>query len=129
MPIHHAGLEMGGLIRTVLDGTVTDQELVDYYTTLVANWSGRRWLELVDGRHVDVRFTADGYARLMALFAARLDILRDGRVAMVAGNDVTYGMFRMWEMQREDLGYIVRVFRDMDEALGWITRDATGGKT
>jgi hypothetical protein len=39
---------------------------------------------------------------------------------MVASSDVTFGMFRMWEIQREGLGYQIQVFREFEPALAWL---------
>jgi hypothetical protein len=39
---------------------------------------------------------------------------------MVASTDVCYGMFRMWELRREDLDYSVSVFRDVAAARQWL---------
>jgi hypothetical protein len=64
--------------------------------------------------------TAEGLTRLAGVVEANLEMLRGGRVAMVATTDVTYGVFRMWELQREGLNYEVQVFRDLDLALTWL---------
>jgi hypothetical protein len=39
---------------------------------------------------------------------------------MVAHSDCTYGLFRMWELQRVEMGYEVRVFWQFDVAMAWI---------
>jgi hypothetical protein len=39
---------------------------------------------------------------------------------MLAVSDVCYGMFRMWEMRREELDYTVSVFRDPGAARAWL---------
>lgn len=68
-----------------------------------------------------MQLTRVGYQQLQKVLTEKYgDVLRGGRVAMVAANDATYGLFRMWELQREDLGYRVTVFRDRGAALAWL---------
>lgn len=64
--------------------------------------------------------TTAGMRDFQAFVAAHAERLKGGRVAMVAGTDLVYGMFRMWELRREGLGYGVRVFRNFDEARAWV---------
>jgi hypothetical protein len=41
--------------------------------------------------------------------------------AMVAKDDATFGLAKMFEMHRELAGEIrIRIFRNIDEALDWI---------
>lgn len=111
----------GGIVWTTLTGQVTDQELFDHYARLAQEEVPLPWREVVDGRQIGtMAITAAGQQRLSLLVAAHAEQLRGGRVAMVASNDATYGMFRMWELQREGLGYDVAVFRDVGEALEWL---------
>ena len=108
---------------TVMIGTVTDRELLSYYSQPVFAETTNVWRELVDGRQiVGMEISADGQRQLAAFVAAGAARIRGGRVAMVASDAVVYGMFRMWELQREGLGYEVSVFRDMDDARRWIAR-------
>jgi len=64
--------------------------------------------------------TAEGQQELAVLVGGLEDQLRGYRLAMVADSDLVFGMFRMWDMQRADLDYEVRVFRDYDDALAWL---------
>jgi hypothetical protein len=109
------------LIHTIAVGRVTDDELIAHYGNPAFSEPRAVWLELVDGRAItEMAVTADGQRRLETLAAAHLDRLRGGRVAMVASSDVAYGMFRMWQMRREGLGFEVQVFRDFDAARAWL---------
>jgi hypothetical protein len=111
------------LIYTYLAGRVTDAELLAYYTPLVAQHSSL-WRELVDGTQViEMALTAAGLRQLADIVEGHAEKLRGGRVAMVAISDVTYGMFRMWELRREALNYEVRVFRDLEQAWTWLWLD------
>lgn len=122
MPFETRSVEGEGVIRTVLSGRVTDEELLAYYQGPVFQGHTGRWVELVDAIGItDMALTAQGLWKLATFVGTRRDILDGGKVAMVAGSDASYGMFRMWEMQREAMPYEVKVFRDRDEALAWLT--------
>ena len=109
------------VIRTVLSGTVTDEELLSYYHALVLVDIDGRWREVVDGRAItSYSITSNGQRQLAKFMAQHAERLRGGRVAMVAASEVTFGMFRMWQLQREGLDYQVEVFRELDEALAWV---------
>ncbi len=124
MPIAYA-IEQG-VIVTTLSGRVTDDELIAHYGRPEFRTPPQPWRELVDGCGVtQFDITPDGHMRLGALVAMALPLLRDGRLAMCAEADAAYGMFRMWEMQREGMGYEVRVFRQRAEAVAWLL--AAGG--
>lgn len=121
MPISREPSQPSGVIRTVLSGAVTDAELLAYYRApFFLDFTGT-WREIVDGRAITTySITPDGQRQLARFASEHVDKLRGGRVAMVAATDVTFGMFRMWQLQRERLGYDVEVFRDLDEALAWV---------
>ena len=109
------------IIVSVMYGRLTNDELFAHYQLPVFFEPRAAWLELVDGREItEMAVTPEGQARLADLAATRLDRLRGGRVAMVATSDLVYGMFRMWELRREELDYEVRVFRSVDEAMSWL---------
>lgn len=117
-----------GIIHTILVGRVTDEELLSHYAHPVFQQYDGLWREVVDGRKItEMEVTPNGQRKLASFVASHAERLRGGRVAMVASDDVTYGMFRMWEMQREGLGYDVQVFREMQPALDWVIR-SSGGK-
>ncbi len=119
MPIRYALMDR--VIHTVFEGRVTDDELLAYYGRPELQHHTGLWLEVVDARAVEhMAVTTQGQARLASLAAARPDVLRGGRVAMVATHDAAYGMFRMWEISREHLPYSVKVFRDFDAACAWL---------
>jgi hypothetical protein len=121
MPITHRIDDDRTVIYTLLSGRVTDAELLAYYERAIAQNVQDPWRELVDGTQVtEMVLTPAGLARLAGVVGAHREQLRGGRVAMVATTDVTYGVFRMWELQREDLDYEVRVFRELAQALAWL---------
>ena len=48
-------------------------------------------------------------------------LIGDGRCAVVASRDFIYGMNRMWEILSEERSQQIRVFRQMDEAVCWLS--------
>lgn len=111
-----------GIIHSTLSGVVTDEELLSLYRNPAVEAFTGTWREVVDGNAItDMAITAHGQMKLAEFVAGSMDRLRSGRVAMVAASDVTYGMFRMWELQREGMGYDVHVFRDSAAALSWVS--------
>ena len=115
----------GAVLHTVLAGRVTDDELLAHYQRPAFSEVRPLWLEIVDGRLVtDIAVTLEGQRRLESLASTQVERLRGGRVAMVASSDVVYGMFRMWQMRREGLGYEVQVFRDFAAARSWVVTGA-----
>jgi len=128
MPIECALIN--GVIHTVVAGCVTDEELLSYYTRPFFRQYQGLWRELVDGRLVkDMSVSAHGQRQLAEFTTANAARLCGGRVAMLASDDVTYGMFRMWEMQREGLGFEVHVFRDFEAALAWLEQLSVDNRT
>lgn len=121
MPVTYSLLDDANVIHTRLSGRVTDEEILAYYRRPEIQAHEGTWREIVDGRDIaEMVVTPEGQKRLAEFVAVYVERMQDGRVAMVAGNDLTYGMFRMWELQRADLGYEVRVFRSLDEARLWV---------
>jgi hypothetical protein len=113
------------VLHTILAGRVTDEELLAHYEKPAFREERPVWLEIVDGRLItDMAVTPEGQGRLEALASTFVHRLRGGRVAMVASSDVTYGMFRMWQMRREGLDYEVQVFRDYTAARAWVATGA-----
>jgi hypothetical protein len=111
-------------IYSSLVGLVTNEELLLHYQRPEFASVHGVWRELVDGRPLtEMGVTADGQRQLAAMASRMGPRLRGGRVAMVANSEVTYGMFRMWELQREGLGFEVQVFRDFGAAEAWVTAD------
>lgn len=123
MPIYRSPHHDPTIIYTLLSGLITDQELLAYYSDALTSWPGGRWRELVDGTQItDMALTPTSLKQLAHLVTSHIQRLNNARVAMVAQSDLAYGMFRMWELQRAQLGYDVRVFRQLGEAERWLLR-------
>lgn len=45
------------------------------------------------------------------------------KMAFITSREVDFGMARMFEAYRDDSGTAFQIFRDYDEAIGWLTSD------
>ncbi|HTQ58723.1 MAG TPA: hypothetical protein VMI32_00745 [Candidatus Solibacter sp.] len=74
--------------------------------------------QLLDFRHVtQIELTAADIQQLAVsnIFSS------ESRRAFLVPNDLAFGLARMYEMLRESAGERgIRIFRDLDEALGWV---------
>lgn len=127
MPLRRLPDADGTVVRTRLFGRVTDDELLAYYERMLEDDFPRPLREFVDGTDVEeMAITSGGQQRLAQRLMTQEDVLRGGRVAMLAIADATYGMFRMWELKRAAMDYEVRVFRDRAEAETWLLGQGPG---
>jgi len=77
--------------------------------------------QLCDLRDVAGVEAAGEELRAVAAEAAALGSrLGSGKLAVVAGHPVVYGLSRMYEVFTEDLDIEVQTFRDRDEAMKWL---------
>ena len=49
---------------------------------------------------------------------------RPSRMAIVAKQDLAYGISRVFEVYREEIGSSAKVFRDMNEAIAWLKSES-----
>lgn len=115
-----------GVRTATYAGTITDEILIDAYRRLIASPDFVPLAhDLADLRGVDeLALTPDGLRDLGALFSGpveprRPDVLPG--LAMVASSPASFGLARMYELMTERfLPKQTRVFRDFDEAQGWL---------
>jgi hypothetical protein len=74
--------------------------------------------------------TRVGMERIIAVARAGARLRPDGRTALVVGEDLSFGLSRMYESLSEVRDHPIhhRVFRDKGEALAWL-RPAPGDAT
>jgi hypothetical protein len=74
---------------------------------------------LIDRRGADI--TTPDFIRRVVCFNLEHQVeLGGGRRAVVVGSTADYGMGRMAEILSDDSPSPIRVFKDIDEALGWL---------
>lgn len=110
------------LIVTRLTGSITDEELLAYYTSRFEDHSiGRGLRELVDARNLEYfQVTPDGQDRLVQLFQPHEAVLDGVRWAFLATGPFSYGMFRMFEAQSGAIPLEIDVFKTPEGAALWL---------
>lgn len=104
------------------DGPLTDEDLVKYAQRAASNPAiPPAHDELIDLRRVDVASVQSHTLRRIAeLFAGGDRTPERSRVALVASDDASYGLSRMYQVFRSRSALDLRVFRDMAEARAWL---------
>lgn len=122
MPITYQIDHQYKLVRTHAVGVLTDEDLLGHKRKLAADpqfTAGMR--ELSDVREVtDLQITAEGVRSMVNTDASQASKLEDYRLAIVAGQEVVFGMARMYEILVEQHVPNVSVFRDYREAARWL---------
>ena len=106
-------------------GPITDRELIDAYSTLLADPAYDAALDdFIDLRHVThMGVTSAGLHRLIGMYDERDSPGFVTRAAILAPTDVLYGVSRMFQTMRgEGHPDELEVFRTLDESLGWLNR-------
>ena len=76
---------------------------------------------LVDMRRAHIGVDTSAQAQTLALLASRNDPgRRRGRIALVAADDATFGIARMYAAYREKSGITLEVFRQIEDADAWL---------
>ena len=107
-----------GIVFSVFEGRVTDEDLRDHQRRLSADPEFRSTMhQCVDGRGVtDYAVTAEGVRTV-----ARAKIFSAGsRRALVAGSTTCYGYGRMFQLLRHGSGEQIQVFRAVESAHHWL---------
>lgn len=111
-------------VRTyVYSGTVTDAEMREVYTRVLADPTYDATLDdLVDMRPIERLDVSTAALREIVTMFSPVDQLGvPTRLAIVAPSDFTYGISRMYELLRGDgVPEEIRVFRSYDEAEAWL---------
>ena len=110
------------VLRVVLEGTVTDEDLLAYAQGSAGSPDVPEGHDvLVDLRGADPASIGSHALRRVADLFTRSDRTPERcRIAMVASHDAGYGLSRMYQAFRSDSPIEVRVFRDMDGAHAWL---------
>ena len=119
MPIQYVIDSIHQRLLTHADGLVTFQDLSRH---LDAEERDRalELPELFDARGATTDVTAEEVRRLVQRAADTLRRIPLGPTAIVATDDVVFGMARMYAILTEDAGARVEVFRDVEPANRWL---------
>ena len=111
------------LIIIVHKRTIKDDEFLAFYRSLFKSDSFDPSMNfLVDLRETDSTPRTSDALRQFAEFARRIlgDAGTPQKVAVVAPNDISFGLARMYEVLSNDVPWDFVVFRSMEAALAWL---------
>jgi len=104
-------------------GLLTGRDLLDADTRLRDEVTSGRTIRylLVDHSAIPEESIESGSIQILAEQSEEsLELIPDGVVAVVAPNDVLFGLSRMWEQFVEYPRLTTRVMRSRDEAIAWL---------
>ncbi len=122
MPISYSIDKNLGVVFTTATGRLTEEELLEDKRRLTSDPEfSPELVELSDIRAVtDLAITPEGVARMVMQDADDADKLSTYKLAIVVSEEVAFGLGRMYESMTHENMPNVRIFRDMDEARGWL---------
>jgi hypothetical protein len=126
MPYSTEIIDNGKGIRHVGNGTVSGQDLMSSASTVLKMIQAGLKPEyaLTDLSAVtDFSVSAAEIAKNALLNKDIAGLLPAVRIAIVAPNDVVFGMARMWQAHMDDSGWTSQVFRNRKEALVWLKNE------
>jgi hypothetical protein len=126
MPIQAVRDDTRRRITVTFEAAVTASDVNSFITSEPPVPGGDQPYDiLVDLRYAHVDLETSAQAQSLAVVAERQDPnRRRGRVAVVADDDATFGIARMYAAYRERAGIAVEVFRRLDQAEIWLTMTA-----
>jgi hypothetical protein len=114
--------EAADIAQVTMWGTPTFEEMIEVLAKLTAGDAFITRKRLWDLRNATSALSSNEMERLAQAALAR-DKGGASRVAIIAEEDVIYGLSRVFEVYRESSEVKVRTFRDLDEAQGWLQED------
>ena len=116
MPVTYRIDVEAGLVRTFAHGVVTEAEVLEYQDKLAADPAFEASMgQLTDARGIErLDVTTNGIRQFVAHDARHAERFAGHRMAIVASEDVVFGMARMYQTMSD---VNVGVFRSIEEAL------------
>jgi hypothetical protein len=132
MPLTYSIELDGSLILATASGTVTNQDLTEYISSLAKDARVKPGIkELIDLRRATgAEVTSGGFLSLTAFSLLQKERFRGIKCAIVADRDLAFGLARMYEAYSKSEGIPVdrKVFREFDEACRWLGIDPSSVK-
>ena len=119
MPIQYVIDGIDQRVLTHADGLVTFQDLSQHLDAEERD-RGLGLHELFDARGATTNVTAEQVRMLVQRAADTLRRIPLGPTAIVATDDVVFGMARMYAILTDEAGARVEVFRDVESANRWL---------
>ena len=128
MPIAYIIDEQSSRILATAEGSTTNQDLIRYATELHTDANVEPSMtELCDLsvlRPGELRITSDGIRAMIEVEKQYPEVRLNRRIAMFSPRDLEFGMTRIYqnseELEQEDLGVEIRVFRSKVEMEAWL---------
>ena len=123
MPITYQLKPDENLVILVHVGAVTDDEFMSFYKALFEDTRFDVLFNmLVDLRQAESSVRGAGTLKESAEFMRRQYVSTTARpkIAVVASEDISFGLARMYEMFSEEVPWEFEVFRAVDAALAWL---------
>jgi hypothetical protein len=119
MPVNYRIFGGWSFVLSTALGKVTDAELLAHQKELLGDKDfDPSYPQLDDVRDADMDRITTGCIQTLAKTSAAS---RQGtKRALVVRGDLAYGLARMLQALREGSRQEIRVFRDLDRALGWL---------
>lgn len=116
-----------GVLFTEGSGVVTEMDFMSHLRSHVEDPELHAGMdEVLDLRGVTkVELSSDALRRIIAFEKHHLGPFRSARIAIVAPEDVQYGIGRMYQTLTEDTGTAVEVFRALRMAEDWLSQAST----
>jgi len=124
MPITYRYDDTANRLVTRCEGAVTYQEVVEHFRQLGRDRRIKPHCDVVLDLSFQARLaTAEQLDRIAEIIADMIEITPLGRCAVVAPEDVVYGLGRMFQGFTWPLFTGMKVFRSNTEALAWLDTD------
>ena len=122
MPIRYDIDHQNRLVLTVASGVLTDSELLEHKRKLSRDQEFEAGMaELSDVRGVDqLDVTPEGVRTFVAQDAKDAARFRDYKLAIVASEDLVFGMARMYQTLTANNNSNVAVLRSIAQARAWL---------
>ena len=112
-----------GIVVTTWKGKVSNADLISAYTKLFEDPAFQPGFhELLDVSEADmVEVSGEGLRKLELFIESQTpDSVGEFKTAVVAPEDLSFGLARMYGFYSDDSSEAVRVFRDSEKALDWL---------
>ena len=127
MPVTYRYDEFTNRLVTRCEGAVTQQEVFDHFRQLGRDARLRPLCDVL----LDVSFqtrlpTADQLNEIAAVLEDMHELMPFGRCAVVAPEDLAYGLGRMFQGFAWPMFTGMRVFRNNSDAVTWLNEESSG---
>lgn len=124
MTVEIRQLDNGLGLAITWSGTLTEAEYLDFYREQLSKESVQHQehrYSITDWSDVtETQLSPDAIAQVAWLFRDVADVSSHPVIAIVAREDMSFGLCRMWEMQTADSEPIMMVFREREAAKIWV---------